>query len=256
METSFLGFATLCPRPKMCHSSEGPGWASPPHSSSPSPLCPLKDSSHSSHPRPGPAPTLLQGSCLPAVHPMGQIPATWQSSCRPRGPVLLPLPPAALSLGLGSVSQHLPSYSHTPHTLQGRFGPEPSALLLKSKLRLSTRSLPGPLPAHFHRCTMLPLAAHTSRSGAPRAGLVGSGRRPWPPWTPTTPRPSSRVPRSPACDCHVSSQTGRQDCGEQVKSRSLAQRLGTPRWQTPKVNTLERSFEGAGRGQAKGGARP
>ena len=76
-ETSFLGLPTPCPRPKTCHPSEGPGWAHSPHSSSPGPLCLLKDPSPSSHPRPGPAPTLLQGSCLPAVHPMGQPLATW-----------------------------------------------------------------------------------------------------------------------------------------------------------------------------------
>lgn len=87
MEMPFLGFPTLCPRPKTCHSSEGRGWAHPTHSSSPSPLCPLKDPSHSSHPRPGPAPTLLQGSCLPAVHPWGNA----------RPPGNLPADPGAQS---------------------------------------------------------------------------------------------------------------------------------------------------------------
>lgn len=137
------------------------------------------------------APDFQQCTPWDIPRPPGNLPAAlWSSPAAPA--------PSRVEPRLGQCKPAsgllLPN---SAHTLQGCFGPEPSALLLKSELRLSARSLPGPLPAHPHRYTLLPLVAHTSRPGAPRAGLVGSDRShglPGPP-LPLGPRPGCPAPQ-------------------------------------------------------------
>lgn len=180
---------------------------------------------------------------------MGQILQPPGNSCRPRGPSCV-LSPQPVEPRLGQrepASALLLPYSDTPRPL----GPEPSAPLLKSKLVIHSGALSRPAPRPLSTVAPCYLWQRTPPDRALRAGVSGSGRRCYSPLVSSPLGSCPGCPGPPACViASVSSQTGRQDCGEQVKSRSLAQRPRDPCWQTPKVTRLKGPL------RARGGARP